>query len=247
MQCADGRNGKQLLKKLSLDLAMTTLVLLAFAYQLTGNTLHELIGLAVLGFFVVHNVVLNRRWYASLPKGKYTARRLANAAVNLLVLLAVATMIVSGLVNSHLIAQLLGVKEDVLPREIHTTAAYWFLILMSLHLGMHWRMIMAEMRRLAGIQGSNRLRAALLRVVAASIAIYGVQASLERNVHAKLIAYFSFDYWDFGESVLAYFAQYLAIIGIYACLAYYLLSWSQRRNDAAEHPPRPSSARREPV
>lgn len=223
-----------MLKKLAIDLVMTTLILLAFANQLTGNTVHELIGFVVLGFFLVHNVALNRRWYTSLLKGKYNARRIASITVNLLVLTTTATLVVSGLVNSRLIGGLLGIESDLLPREIHTTAAYWFLVLMSIHLGMHWRMVMAEVRKLLGISGGGRLRPLLVRSVAALIFAYGVHASQERNLYAKLIAYFSFDYWNFDESlisIIVYFTQYLGIIGVYVCLTHYVLKCSQRQDN----------------
>ena len=239
-----------MLKKLALDLVMTALILLAFAYPLTGNTVHELIGFVVLGFFIVHNVALNNRWYASLLKGKYNARWIASIAVNLLVLATTVTLIVSGLMNSRLIGGLLGVEGDFLPREIHTTAAYWFLVLMSIHLGMHWRMIMAEARKRVCISGASRLRPVLLRCVAALIAAYGVHASLERNLYAKLVAYFSFDYWNFDESIattLAYFAQYLAIIGVYVCLTHYVLKWLQTRSNVTLERRRPVPERREPA
>ncbi|WP_153111026.1 DUF4405 domain-containing protein [Propionivibrio limicola] len=238
-----------MLKKLAIDLIMTVLILLAFAYQLTGNTVHELIGFVVLGFFLVHNLALNGRWYATLLNGKYNGRRIVSIAVNLLVLATTLTLVVSGLVNSRLIGGLLGVEGDFLPREIHTTSAYWFLVLMSIHLGMHWRLIMAEMRKRGGISASSRWRTMLSRCAAALIAAYGVHASLERNLYAKLIAYFSFDYWNFDESVLSivlYFAQYLAIIGVYVCLTHYVLKWSQKERSSASATmkQRPTPARR---
>lgn len=235
-----------MLKKLALDLVMTILILLAFAYQLTDNTAHELIGFVVLGFFLIHNIALNGRWYATLLKGKYSGRRIASIGVNFLVLATTVTLVVSGLVNSHLIGRLLGVEGDLLPREIHTTAAYWFLVLMSIHLGMHWKIVMAEARKLSGVSGGNPRRSLLLRGTAVLIAAYGVHASMERNLYAKLIAYFSFDYWNFDESIAGYFAQYLAIIGVYVCLTHYVLKYSQKRGHASTER-RALPERREPA
>lgn len=238
------------LKKLSLDLIMTILVVLAFAYPLTGNTVHELIGFVVLGFFLVHNLAINSRWYATLFKGKYNARRIASIAINLLVLLTIVTLVVSGVVNSRLIGAALGIEEDVLPREIHTTAAYWFLVLMSIHLGMHWRMVMAEARKFFGGSAGGNLRPVLLRCATAVVAAYGVRASLERNLYAKLVAYYSFDFWDSDGSLMAaivYLAHYVAIIGVYVSLTHYVLKWSQKRADVATTDRRPGIERREPV
>lgn len=227
-----------MLKKLALDLVMAILVVLSFAYPLTGNTMHELIGFVVLGFFLIHNVAINSRWYTTLFKGKYNTKRITSITINVLVLLVTVTLIISGLINSRLIGEMLGIKEDVLPREIHTTSAYWFLVLMSIHLGMHWRMVMAEMRKMFGVSGGGNLRPILLRCAAASIAAYGIKASLERDLYAKLIAYFSFDFWNTDGSVLAvviYLVQYLSIIGVYTCLTHYVLKWTQKRENLAKH------------
>ena len=238
-----------MLKKLSLDLIMTILVVLALAYPLTGNTVHELIGFVVLGIFLVHNLAINSRWYATQLKGKYNARRIAGIAINLLVLLTTVVLVVSGVMNSRLIGALLGIEEDVLPREIHTTAAYWFLVLMSIHLGMHWRMVMAEARKFFGGSAGGNLRPLLLRLTTALLAACGVHASLERNLYAKLVAYFSFDFWDTDGSLMAaivYVAQYVAIIGVYVGLTHYILKWSQKQRDVSINRS-PSAERREPA
>ena len=46
--------------KLLLDLVMTILMLLTFAYQLAGNMAHEVLGMVVFALFVLHNL-LNKR------------------------------------------------------------------------------------------------------------------------------------------------------------------------------------------
>ena len=214
-------------KKLLIDLVMTALILLSFAYQLTGNTVHELLGSGLFAWFIVHNIALNRIWYATLTKGNYGTRRMTSVTVNGLLLATTLIMLVTGTLNSHLLAEALGAEGDVLPREVHTTAAYWFLILMSIHLGMHWRLIMAEARKLTRLSPAIGGRLAFLRFVAALVSCHGIYAAMECNVPAKLVAYFSFDYWDFGASVMGYFAQYLSIIGICVFLTHYCLNWRQ--------------------
>lgn len=211
-------------KKLALDLGAMILILLSFAYPVTGNVVHEGLGFSLLVLFVAHNLVLNRAWYRCLSKGKYGRRRNTGIAINLLLLVATLILLVSGAINSRLIAEVLGMAGDVLPREVHTTAAYWFLVLMSVHLGMHWRLIMTEARKLFGFSPALGWRLALARLVAASIAGYGITAAFERNLWARLVAYFSFDYWGFGQSVWGHFGQYLAIVGVFVFLAHYGLS-----------------------
>lgn len=137
----------RLIRKLSLDFAMVLLTLLAFAYQLTGNTMHELIGLSMLVIFMAH-IQLNRQWFVTLLKGKYPRRRQATVTINLLLLITMVVTIVSGLMSSNLLFSLGNIESILLPRELHTIAAYWFLVLTAMHLGMHWEMIMAKMRKM---------------------------------------------------------------------------------------------------
>ena len=210
-------------QRLSLDLVMTALILLEFAYRLTGSTVHELIGVSLLTLLVIHGA-WNWRWLAALCKGRYAARRVASTTINALLLTAALLMVVSGVLNSELLFSLTQVELDLLPRELHTAAAYGFLILIGVHLGMHWKMIMAETGKLAG--GSAVflppwLRSASLQVAAIAIAAYGVVASFERSVFLRLTAYYSFGNWEFDESIVGFFAQYVAIVGLYAVLTHY--------------------------
>jgi hypothetical protein len=40
-------------------------MLIAMAYYITGNLVHEVVGVVVLLLFIVHNI-LNRRWYRAI-------------------------------------------------------------------------------------------------------------------------------------------------------------------------------------
>lgn len=51
--------------KIIIDIIMTILMLLAMAYQLTGNFLHEIIGVTLFVLFFLHNM-LNIKWYMEL-------------------------------------------------------------------------------------------------------------------------------------------------------------------------------------
>lgn len=220
------------MKRLSLDLLMVVLILLEFAYAFTGSTVHELIGLSMLSLFVVHGAWNGRR-FANLFKGKYGGLRVASMAINVLLLIAVSLMIISGLLNSDILFSLLKIELDLLPRELHTASAYWLLLLMGVHLGMHWTMIMNETRKLAGVPWVSLplpLRTAALHLLAASLAIYGVFASFERDVFSRLTAYFSFGDRGADEPILGFFLQYVAIVGLYGFLTYHALQFFKNRS-----------------
>jgi len=52
------------------DACMTVLLLCQMAYQVTGEVLHEWIGMGMTALVVIHQI-LNRKWYCAIFKGKY--------------------------------------------------------------------------------------------------------------------------------------------------------------------------------
>lgn len=211
-----------LLKKLSLDCLMLALILVDFAYELTGSTIHELLGLGLLTLFLVHGG-WNWQWFSSMFKGRYKGMRMVTLTVNGLLLLSAVLMMFSGIVNSDLLFRATGVASNLVSRDIHPASANWFLVLMAVHLGLHWKVVMTEAGRLVGLRGPCLLRRGVLSGLAVTIAGVGVHASLDRSLYARMIAYYSFGDWDFDESVVGFFVQYLAIVGLYASVAYHAM------------------------
>lgn len=214
--------------RLSLDLGMTLLMLLALAYELTGNHAHEGIGIAIIVLFGIHNV-LNKRWYGSLLQ-KPALRRSPSAVVNVLLVVFVVVLTASSVMHSRSFFAFLPVEKSLETRQLHTTAAYWGLILISLHIGMHWEMVMAAVRKAFGLRKASRWRDGILRLLAALIAGHGVLFSLQRNLGAKLTGCYSFDYWDFEASVADFFIGYACVMGLCICITHSLSKVFRQRS-----------------
>jgi hypothetical protein len=60
--------------KIIIDILMTVLLLLSMSYLLVGEEMHEWIGSGLFLLFIVHHI-LNRKWFTTVFKGKYTALR----------------------------------------------------------------------------------------------------------------------------------------------------------------------------
>ena len=54
---------------------MTVMMPLLMAYSLIGELFHEIIGSLIFILFIIHHI-LNRKWYGSILKGKYSAKRI---------------------------------------------------------------------------------------------------------------------------------------------------------------------------
>lgn len=51
------------------DVVMSVLLLFLMAYQVTGEALHEWIGIGMTALVILHQI-LNRKWYSVFFKGK---------------------------------------------------------------------------------------------------------------------------------------------------------------------------------
>lgn len=204
--------------KLLTDLSLTISMLLAFAYHLTGSVAHEIIGLSMFILLAAHNA-LNWRWYGSLAKSVGPPRRRLAQAVTLVLLSVTLVLFISGVLLSIFLFDFIRVDNSFLARRFHTLAAYWTLVLMSVHVGLHWPMIMAVLGRALGLTGPSRLRTAVFRLAALGIMLAGTYFSFERGLGSKLLMRRSFDYWE--GSAAGFFAAYLLIMGLYIALTHY--------------------------
>lgn len=212
--------------KLAIDLLMTGLGLFAMAYRITGERRHEWIGIAASALFVLH-AVLNRRWYFSLFKGRYSFRRILNTVVNLLLVAVTSTLAASGILISRVLFPFEEIGDGMFIRQAHAFAAYWFLILIAVHIGMHWEMIAGMVRKATGSLGKSRRGNILLRVLTVPIILYGIWASFDREMGSKLFLGYAFDFWDPDRPVVFFFTGNLAIMSVYICATHYALRLTQ--------------------
>ena len=126
------------------DALMVLLLPVLMAYSLVGETAHELLGLAMFALFVCHHL-LHRGWMKSVFRGKYTPARAVNTAVDLLLLAFMLAQPVSGVLMSKHILSGVTIPGAAAPaRLLHLCLAYWGFVLLSVHLGLHLRVILPK-------------------------------------------------------------------------------------------------------
>lgn len=208
--------------KIALDAAMTLGLLFQMGYQFWGDAAHEWVGAGMFVLFIAHHI-LNWRWYKTLFHGRYTPVRAFGPLVNLLVFLAMIGLMVSGMMLSREVFAFLPIRGGMsFARLLHLTASYWGFVLMALHLGLHWKMVLGQFRRGAKEKQPSRLRFGVLTVLGAAIAVYGLIAFLRRELPAYLFLQTRFAFFDFSEPVVLFYLDYLAIMGLFIWLAHYI-------------------------
>ncbi len=148
------KQSKQIGKRI-VDLAMIVLLPLLMAEILIGQEIHEWLGAVMLVLFLTHHI-LNLGWWKRFAKGKYTPSRDFATALDLLLLLDMAALCVSGIMMSGFVFRFLHISGGMMmARQIHLFASHWGLILMSAHLGMHMEQFFSLFRFYVGTNGNQ--------------------------------------------------------------------------------------------
>ncbi len=123
--------------KRTVDAAMTVLLLFLMAYQVTGEVLHEWIGIGMTVLVIIHQI-LNRKWYGALFKEKYNPYRIVTTVLNGLLLACFALTAFCGMsMSGHAVPFLYGMAPVSFARQMHLSLSHWAFVLMGLHLGLH--------------------------------------------------------------------------------------------------------------
>lgn len=208
--------------KIVVDLAMTVLLFCLMAYLLVGETAHEWLGTAMFCLFIFHHI-LNWNWHRNLAKGRYSPLRVLQTVINTLILLSMIGLMVSGIIMSREVFDFLPISGWIgFARTLHMLASYWGFLFMSLHLGLHWSMIMGMARKAAGIKQRSAVRTWLLRVLAALLAVFGVYAFIKYDIASYMLLRTHFVFFDMEQPLVLFFLEYLGMMGLWAAAAYYI-------------------------
>ena len=168
------RNNKAIIRKI-VDALMCILLMLLMAYQVTGEALHEWIGMGMTLTWIVHHV-LNRKWYGALTKGRYSAYRIVSTIVNSLLLIAIILTAVCGMsMSGHAVPFMYGLIQVSTVRPIHLAMSHWSFVLMGIHFGLHVPAMTAGMKLTSN---ARRLITGLMMVAAG----YGLYLFLNNNM-----------------------------------------------------------------
>ena len=220
--------------KIGIDLALTALLPLLMAYTLVGEVAHEWLGLAMLLLFIAHHV-LNIRWLKGLAKGRYSAWRILNTSVNLLLAVDFAFLAVSSVMLSYYVFDFLPIFGGMeFARKSHMLAAYWGFVLMSTHLGLHWNMAVGMLKKTLPSKKNGRALNWTLRAAVWLVSGYGVWAFVKREIGVYLFYRSHFVFFDFDETLWAFLADYAAVMILFAAAGCYLgklLQSAERRRN----------------
>ena len=211
--------------KLAVDAAMTVALLLLMAYGLVGEAAHEWLGMGMFALFLAHHA-LNRKWLLVIGTGKYTPVRMIQTLLAGVIFLCMLGSMVSGILLSRYVFTFLpkhGGYEAA--QEAHILCAYWGFVCMSLHLGLHWSMMLATARKHLK---PSPLRTWSLRLAGWLWALYGTFAFHRRGVGLYLLLKSHFVFYDYSDPVIFFLIDYLSVMALFVLVGYYFIQGLKR-------------------
>lgn len=111
---------------------------------------------------------------------------------------------------------------DATTSAMHLAASYWGFVLMSVHLGLHWGMIIGMFKKI--LKGGKFPETAvwIIRAAALAIAVYGLTCFVHADIFSYMFLKNQFVFFDFEQSAVSVFAEYTAMMGCWAFIGYYI-------------------------
>ncbi|MCQ5128396.1 DUF4405 domain-containing protein [Butyricicoccus faecihominis] len=188
---------------------LTVLLPLLMAYNLIGEAAHEWLGLGMFLLLGLHHI-LNVRWSGVILRGRYGPYRILQTAAVLLLFLSMLGSMMSGIVQSkHIFTMVLTGRAISAMRTTHMLCAYWGFLLMGFHLGLHWPVIFNRWRGAAAKPLPPACRAAVWLMSA-----YGVYAFARRDLTEYLFLKTQYVFFDFSEPLPWFLLDYAAILAL---------------------------------
>ena len=128
----------------------------------------------------------------------------------------------SGIVMSrHVFAELSIHGPMATARTMHRAASYWGFVLMSIHLGFHWSMILGMFGRFWDEKKMPAVSVWLMRFIAVFIAGYGAYCFHKNNIDSYMFLKQEFVFFDFEQSAVSVFAEYISMMGLWVFVSFY--------------------------
>lgn len=208
--------------KISIDIIMTLLFFLLTAYHWTGDEIHEYLGFSLFIFFIAHHI-LNFNWYKNLFKGKYSFNRILNTFINIALFVCMLGLMISGIMFSRKVLFFLNLGGGgMFNRRLHMLSASWGFVFISAHIGIHWGMFMSIGNKFI------KLKNAFVQVLGILIAVYGIYSFIKRELYQKMFLLIDYAFFDYEEPIIFFFLDYLAIMGLFIFITYYLQKLNNR-------------------
>lgn len=205
--------------KMAVDVLMTAALLFLMGYQFWGEMAHEWVGAGMFVLFLAHHI-LNGNWHKNLFRGKYPPMRIFLTVIDVLTFVSMLVLMYSSIVLSRHVFAILPIESGLaLARRLHILGSYWGFLLMSLHLGLQWNVVLgAVKRKFPAVPNGVRYISAGVGLV---VALYGAWVFVKRDFATYMLLQSEFVFLDYEEAEILFYLDYLSLMGTCIFISHY--------------------------
>ncbi len=214
--------------RMTIDITMTILsiILMGGNYLFPADLVHEILGVGLFVLWALH-IILNRRWYGTIFRGRYNPYRVMQTVINCCILICTIFLMISGIILSNHVFTFLNIQGGLgFARITHLLASHWYYLFMSMHIGLHVGMIFRNKGTSTSAgpsTGSGTTRTAIIpRILLALACIYGLYAFIARGVWKYLILQQQFFFFDLDRGYILFALDYISIIILFATISHFI-------------------------
>lgn len=142
------------------DLLMAIILFLMFDKMALGLKFHEIAGLVLFLLFFTH-IIINRKWVISVTKKLFSKqipiKTKVNYIVNFLLLIDMLLIMISGIFISKIVFDIFNLPDFRLAKRLHFFSSSLFIILIGIHIGLHWNWIVSIFKKIFKIPNDFKI------------------------------------------------------------------------------------------
>ena len=183
--------------KVVLDIAMALVLVAIMTTALVQEAPHEWLGVTLFVLMAIH-IVLNRKWLASIFRGRHSALRIVHAS--------------SLVLSKHAFGFLPAFPGAGWARSVHMLCSYRAFVLAFAHAGLHARAPknMAPWQKWA------------VRIIIAAVACFGAFSFAQLGLWQYLTGQVQFAFADYSVPLALAFARYASVAVLVAGVFHYV-------------------------
>lgn len=173
--------------KIVLDTIMVVVFGLLFNCKSVGMLFHEIAGLAI-GAIILFHCALNWKWIKDVSlkifNSKLPTKTRIGYFINILLLLNV--IIITGIFISKKLFPSLALGNSMVLKNLHVFLSYCSLLLIGIHVGLHWNWAMITFRKIFKITEKKKMYSYFSKILVVLLLIFGIYSTYSVKFISKI-------------------------------------------------------------
>ena len=176
------------MKKILLDGILFALFVAELSFHHLPKILHEILGVAFTVAILIH-LWINRRRIESLTK-KLSPRKIFVLTIDFALTICAAVTVISGVVvSNYLFVELMNfeLRRNITVHQLHVAAPYVMMILLGVHVGLHWRELQTRLLNFFGAEEFYQRHEKIFHALFVLISVFGAAGLYLNRVGDRIL------------------------------------------------------------